>query len=101
MRRVSNIGPKNNSSERLNDDIREHTVNYVFLLNNHKNPTSLQEINQRTISHEVAFDDRLPASFFIDYAKKPLLTFSCPVYEIGTKSHPRISKETIESVIEG
>ena len=99
MRRVSNIGTKNNSSERLNDDITEHSIDYVFLLNNQKDPSSLQEINQRTISHEMAFDDRLPASFFMDYAKKPLIIFSCPVYELGTKSDPRRSKEIIESII--
>jgi len=103
MRRVSNIGTKlsltNNSIERLHDDIEEHMIDYIFLLDNQKHPDYSKSINQRTIPHELTFDDRLPESFFLCYSKKPPVPVSCPVFEIGTKSQPSVSKEMIEAIV--
>ena len=103
MRRVSNIGTKlsikNNSIERLHDDIKEHVIDYIFLLDSQKNPDYSRLINQRIIPHELTFDDRLPESFFLYYSKKPPVRVSCPVFEIGTKGEPRISKEIIEAIV--
>jgi|SRR3972149_380050 len=100
MTRVSKIGTKhllkNNSIERLHDDIKEHKIDYIFLLDNQKNPDYSKSINQRTIPHELTFDDRLPESFFPYYSKKAPVHVSCPVFEIGTKSQPGKSKEIIE-----
>jgi hypothetical protein len=73
-----------------------HVIDYIFLLDSQKNSDYSRLINQRIIPHELTFDDRLPESFFLYYSKKPPVPVSCPVFEIGTKSQPRISKEIIE-----
>jgi len=98
MKRVSNTSieyPK----PRLTHDRTEHPVDYVFLLNKEHQPNYLIQKKEQKIPYEIAFDNSLPDNFFELYKEKPPVTFSCPVYEVGTKNEPIKSKELIESVI--
>lgn len=98
MKRVSNASieyPK----PRLTHDRTEHPVDYVFLLNKEHQPNYLIQKKEQKIPYKIAFDDSLPDNFFELYKEKPPVTFSCPVYEVGTKNEPIKSKELIESVI--
>jgi hypothetical protein len=85
--------------QRLTHDRTEHPVDYVFLLNKEHRPNYLIQKKEQKIPYEIAFDDSLPDNFFELYKEKPPVTFSCPVYEVGTKNEPIKSKELIESVI--